>query len=205
MLARARLLDEAVRVGLRPRASRAARSAASPEASASRCPRPSQFPWQRRAVRLDDDVARARPSRGTGARRARPRRRHRCRARARSDRLAPRPAPSRHSASAVALPSFSSPTGKPNLSRRRAAEVEVARAGGCSRAARPRRAVDRHRDADPDRSRTVVEQLLDHGVELADERARSRRSVWGPRSSARSSRRARACRRGSSSRRRPLR
>ena len=61
---------------------------------------------------------RARPSRGRAGRRGRRRRRRPFRAPARRGRSRPRPAPTRHSASAIAFPSFSTPTGTPKRSPR---------------------------------------------------------------------------------------
>ena len=80
---------------------------------------------------------------------------------------APLPAPSRHSASAAALPSFSTPAGMRVALPRAIGEVdamerEVDRA---ERNAGP--PIDVERDAVPDRGRAVGEQILDDAVDRA--------------------------------------
>ena len=77
------------------------------------------------------------------------------------------PAPSRHSASAAALPSFSTPAGRPYRSRARSGkctcvEREVHGAQGDAGAA-----IDVERDAVSDRGRAVDEQVLDDAVDRA--------------------------------------
>ena len=107
----------------------AARSAASPDATASRWPRPWQLPWHGGPSASTTTCPSSaqpryrRPSSTTPPPTPVPS--------VEGDEVAtPRPAPSRHSASAIALPSFSSPTGMPKRSwRRRASSSDSRRAG----------------------------------------------------------------------------
>ena len=81
--------------------------------------------------------------------------------------VAPLPAPSRHSASAAALPSFSTPAGKPEPLAGAIGEMNPVerQVHGAKRDARA--PVDVERDAVPDRGRAVREQVLDDAVDRA--------------------------------------
>ena len=155
----------------------------------------------RRAVRLHDDVAElgpaavqppvehdAAPTPVPSARATRS--------------VRPRPAPSRHSASAIALPSFSSPTGMPKRSWSSPREVErcegqVDRAEGDARPAGRCSSAPRRRCArTPSSSMVSSTSRARRGTRPG---GRRRRHLDRPR---RPCRRARGSRRGSSSRRR---
>ena len=151
-------LDEAVRVGARPRALAPPARPPRPEATASRCPRPSQLPWHGGPSRHDDDVPELgpaaveapvehEPAADAGAEREhRPGRRS-----------PPRAEPPLGERRRVAVVLDAGRQPEPLAQRGR--EKSTSWSGRLfARSAIPVRAVDRHRDADADRGRTVGEQ-----------------------------------------------
>ena len=80
---------------------------------------------------------------------------------------APRPAPRRHSASAAALPSFSTPAGTPWRSRARFGKWTSWSGRLTARSATPRAAVDVERHAEADRGRAVRHEVRDDAVDRA--------------------------------------
>ena len=167
MLARERLLDEAMRVGLPPDGA-CCPFRCLPRGQRLEVPAPVAVPLAAWAIRLDDDVAQLGP--------------------------ASVQAPVEHDSAADTGPERerehvggSPPRTEPPLGERRRVavvlepdrqskplaqagpEVEVGEREVVRAQRDPRRTVDRHGDTDPDRSRTVLEQPLDHGVELAEE------------------------------------
>ena len=132
------LLDQVARRRLRARAARArAGRRHGPSSTTRRGRAPCRRPGTARRPRRSP-CARPRPSRGRAGRRGRHRRRRRCRASAARGRACRAPRRATNSASAAALPSLITPTGRPSRCSSTSLEPHVVRAACSRRRTRPR-------------------------------------------------------------------